>query len=119
MRERIEINLNRFPPASGVPSMFFTCSRDGRAVPLLIVGFGVVSIFASSLSAQTTPSASPPAPKLEASPKAEAELPAARSIIDRHIKAVGGREAILSHTSHHATGTFSVPAQGLVGTVEI
>jgi len=61
-----------------------------------------------------------PAPTPPAAPAAaNAELPSARSIIDRHIKAVGGRDAVLSHTSQHATGTFSVPAQGLVGTVEI
>ena len=33
-------------------------------------------------------------------------LPEAREIINRHIQAVGGREAILSHKSMHATGTL-------------
>ena len=31
-------------------------------------------------------------------------LPDAREIINRHIKAIGGREAILAHKSMHATG---------------
>src|SRR3954471_17045862 len=51
--------------------------------------------------------------------KAPAKLPAAREIIDRHIKAIGGREAGLAHKSMHATGTLSVPASGLNGPVEI
>jgi hypothetical protein len=95
--------------------MFFTRSRDGRAVPVLIVALAAVSVFAAPLSGQAPAAAPPPAAKAEA----PAELPSARSIIDRHIKAIGGRDAVLSHTSQHATGTFSVPAQGLVGTVEI
>ena len=47
------------------------------------------------------------------------ELPDAREIINRHIKAVGGREAILAHKSMHATGTLSVPAQGMSGPMEV
>jgi hypothetical protein len=47
------------------------------------------------------------------------ELPDAREIINRHIKAVGGREAILAHKSMHATGTLSVPASGISGPMEI
>jgi hypothetical protein len=95
--------------------MFFSSSGDGRAVPVLIVALAAVSFGVTPLYAQATAAPPTSAPKAEA----EAELPSARSIIDRHIKAIGGREAVLSHTSQHATGTFSVPAQGLVGTVEI
>jgi hypothetical protein len=47
-----------------------------------------------------------------------AELPAARTIIDRHIQEIGGREAILAQTSTHATGTVSLPAAGLTGKLE-
>lgn len=47
------------------------------------------------------------------------ELPDAREIINRHIKAIGGREAILARKSMHAVGTLSVPAQSLGGPVEI
>jgi hypothetical protein len=93
--------------------MFFTSPRGGRAVPVLIAAFAAVALDAASLNAQA-PATPPPA-----AAKVEAELPSARSIIDRHIKAIGGKDAVLSHTSQHATGTFSVPAQGLVGTVEI
>ena len=47
------------------------------------------------------------------------ELPDARELINRHVKAVGGREAILAHKSMHATGTLSVPASGISGPMEI
>jgi hypothetical protein len=47
------------------------------------------------------------------------ELPDAREIINRHIKAIGGREAVLAHKSMHATGTLSVPASGITGPMEI
>jgi len=54
-----------------------------------------------------------------ARPPAAAELPDARTIVDRHVKAIGGRDAILAHKSMHATGTLSVPASGISGPVEI
>jgi hypothetical protein len=59
-----------------------------------------------------------PAPAPESRTPAKA-LPPAREVIDRHIKAIGGREALLAHTSSHATGTFSVPSAGMTGSVEI
>lgn len=48
-----------------------------------------------------------------------AALPDGREIINRHIKAIGGRDAVLSHKSMHGTGTLSVPAQGISGPIEI
>ncbi len=59
-----------------------------------------------------TPAAKPPA-------QADARLPAAREIIDRHIREVGGRAAILAHSSTHIVGTASMPAAGLSGKMEI
>lgn len=52
-------------------------------------------------------------------PQSAAALPAARALIDGYIKAMGGREAVLAQTSVRATGTFSIPASGLTGTVEV
>lgn len=46
-------------------------------------------------------------------------LPPAESIIARHIKAVGGREAIKAHNSVTAKGTISMPANGISGTLEL
>ena len=47
------------------------------------------------------------------------QLPDAREIINRHITAVGGRDAILARKSMHAVGTITVPAQGLSGPMEL
>ena len=49
---------------------------------------------------------------------ASVKLPAAREIIDRHIRAIGGRDAILAQTSTHLIGTVSMPAAGLSGKME-
>ena len=50
--------------------------------------------------------------------KSSALLPPARQLIDRHIKEIGGRDAILAQTSTHVTGTVSMPAAGVTGTLE-
>lgn len=78
--------------------------------------FSKVAVLAALLSASLyaqAPAARPPAST------AVAELPDARTIVDRHIKAVGGRQAILGHKSMHASGTLSMPANGISGPVEI
>lgn len=46
-------------------------------------------------------------------------LPDAREIIDRHLREIGGREAVLAHKSMHGTGTLSIPASGMTGSLEI
>ncbi len=50
---------------------------------------------------------------------AAAQLPAARSIVDRYIEAIGGRQAVLAQTSFKVIGKFAVPASGLVGDLEV
>ena len=50
---------------------------------------------------------------------AAAALPDGRELIERHIKAVGGREAVLSHKSVYAKGTLSVPKSGISGPMEV
>lgn len=72
----------------------------------------IAALLLASLYAQ----APAPAP---AKPDTATALPDARELINRHIKAIGGREVILSHTSMHATGTLSVPASGMTGEMEI
>jgi len=51
--------------------------------------------------------------------QAPAALPDARDIINKYIKAAGGRDAILAHKSMHGTGTVSIPSQGITGTIEV
>jgi hypothetical protein len=83
---------------------------------------GLLGSSGASLSAQFPPPARPP--KIAAEPSktregAPAKLPSARSILDRHLAAIGGREAVLSHRSTRATGTISMPTAGLTGAIEV
>jgi hypothetical protein len=85
---------------------------------------GVLGMAVASLSAQFPPPARPPkvGPQPTAAKSQEArpaQLPAARAILDRHLAAIGGRQAVLSHKSTHATGTLSMPAAGVTGAVDV
>jgi hypothetical protein len=71
---------------------------------------------AISLTAQTPAPADQAAPRVA---KPAAKLPAARDVIERHVKAIGGREAVLSHTSTKASGTIEVKSVGLTGSLEV
>jgi hypothetical protein len=50
---------------------------------------------------------------------AQDALPAAEEIIDRHVQAIGGRDAVLRHASSRVTGTFAMPAAGIEGTLVV
>lgn len=50
---------------------------------------------------------------------AEEPLPAAADLFDRHIQAMGGEEVIRANTTSHATGTLTIPLQGLTASLEI
>ncbi len=77
-------------------------SRLGRAVSR--------SLFAAALAALTA-AASAVVPAQEA-------LPPARTILDRHIAAIGGREALMAHSSIRMVGTLAFPANGISGSLE-
>ena len=104
-------------------------ARLGSAVPVHRVVSGLVAaalftVASGGVFAQATQTAPPAKPQTDkpaqVAPTAPAEkLPAGTEIIDRHIKAIGGREAVLSHSSSRATGTFGVPAAGINGSVEV
>ena len=89
------------------------------------VALPVVALFLMSLGPAVLAQAPQPAPRPRpatppaAKPAAPAALPAARTIIDRHITAVGGRKAIMARNSMHATGTVSIASQGMTGPVEV
>ena len=82
--------------------MLFSVQRLGHACIA-----GAVLAFVTPLAAQQS-----------AAPKPAEKLPSGREVIDRYVKAIGGREAVLSHKSMHTTGTYSVPSAGMVGTME-
>ena len=50
--------------------------------------------------------------------EAAARLPPAREVIDRYIREIGGRDAILAQTSTHIIGTVALPAAGISGEME-
>lgn len=52
-------------------------------------------------------------------PATPGALPDARTIIDRHIEAIGGRDAVMAHSSRHVTGTLAMPSAGLTGSFEV
>jgi hypothetical protein len=100
--------------------------RLGDALLVNRVTPGFVAVLFSlnaGLAAQTPQTATPPKPAGEkpqdTAARATEKLPAATEIIERHIKAIGGRDAVLSHSSWRASGTFGVPAAGISGTAEM
>src|SRR5215203_3893997 len=56
-------------------------------------------------------------PKVDAKPAAAA-LPSVDEILDKYVKAIGGKEAYEKVTSRFMKGTFEMPAMGMSGTVE-
>ena len=88
------------------------------AAPALVSGQAPAPTQAPAPKPTQAPAPKPSAPSVKA-PDVAAKLPSARSIIDRHIAAIGGRKAILSHSSSHATGTMAVPRRGMTGTLDI
>jgi len=69
-----------------------------------------------------TPEAAAPAPEPAPAPAVEAAapaLPAAADLYDRMIELMGGRAAFEAYTSSKATGTFSMPSQGIEGSLEV
>jgi zinc protease len=46
-------------------------------------------------------------------------VPAARQLLDRHVKEIGGAEVYKSIKTMHARGTLSMPAQQISGSIEI
>ncbi len=77
----------------------------------------VFSIFASlPVLAQEKPKADP---KPAADAKPAVAVPTVDEILDKYVKAVGGQEAILKHTSRSMKGTFDIEAMSLSGPLEL
>ncbi len=47
------------------------------------------------------------------------DLPSASEVIAKFVKALGGEKALRRHTSSYTTGEFSMPSQGVKGTLEV
>ena len=72
-----------------------------------ITTFALLSWVASAAGAPPQPTAS------------TARLPAAAEVIAKSVKAIGGREAILKHSSAHLKGTWAIQAQSANGEFEM
>jgi hypothetical protein len=124
------------PPAvefSFMRNVYFGCGHAASRW-FFVAAFATLVTVGSSQAAQTGQPAAPPkqapsAPKpapagAKPSPAAKekvaerADLPSARSIIDRYVKAIGGRAAILAHTSSHATGTITMSGAEITGVLD-
>jgi hypothetical protein len=102
---------------------------------LAVAGLAALVVGGPALSAQVQPAPAaprqaPPSPRPAPAPPATktpvqspagstASLPSAKSIIDRHVEAIGGRKAVLAHTSSHATGSMTVTGSGITGVLDI
>ena len=69
----------------------------------------IAALFVAPMYAQA-PATTPPAVE---------KLPEARAIIDRHVKEIGGRQALLGYKSMHTTATLTMPGAGITGPMEI
>jgi hypothetical protein len=96
----------------------------GAAAVALVSALSPVVLSGQAPQTPQTPRApqAPPAPKpaQPRQPAANAEaLPSARTVIDRHLEAIGGRKAVLGHSSTHASGTMSMASSGVSGTIDV
>ena len=60
-----------------------------------------------------------PAGRAQQPSDAGSGLPAADEVVARYVTAIGGADALRAVQSIHASGTFSVPAQGIVAAFEL
>jgi hypothetical protein len=89
--------------------------RAGRALSLVVTRSAALALASALAAAPAVHAGQAPAAKTEKA----AALPSARSIVDRHVQAIGGRKAILAHTSLHATGTMTVAGSGITGVLHV
>jgi len=66
--------------------------------------------------AQKPDSSKPPTPKDVPS---AVKLPTAKEVLEKYVKALGGRDALQKHKSRYQTGTLEFSPMGLKGTVEV
>src|SRR3990172_163107 len=91
----------------------------GRAFPSAVAAtLAAAVLVAGHVSAAGQATETRPRPAAQAA-EAKISLPSARSVIDKHVNAVGGRKAVLGHRSSHATGTIESTGSGMSGTFEI
>ena len=106
--------------------MFQDCSWRGFALPAgrILRPASSAILVCAALSAGVSAQLPVPAPQPKTAvevdkPAVLGTLPSARSVVDRHLAAIGGRAAVLAHSSTAAKGTLSMPKPGITGKLEI
>lgn len=84
-------------------------------VPVFVCAVLCGSLATAGLRAQGAAAQTPAAAKAPAA----AGLPDAKTILDRHIDAIGGRAAIKARSSTKATGIVKIASNGMTGTLEV
>jgi hypothetical protein len=81
-----------------------------------ILGSALVVVFLVTLGFTQKPdSSATPVAKPVSNP---AKLPSAKEVVDKYVKAIGGRDALLKHKSRVETGTMELSPMGVKGTFE-
>lgn len=81
-----------------------------RARALVITNCLILTMAVSATAAQQ--------PSQPATRSAD-DLPSVSEILGKFVKAMGGEKALRRHTSSYTTGAFSIPSQGMNGTLEV
>jgi hypothetical protein len=82
----------------------------------LILAFSMLA--AVAIAAQDKPKADAPKPEAAKADAKPAALPSADEILEKYVKAIGGKEAIEKITSRSSKGSFEIEAMNLTGTIE-
>jgi hypothetical protein len=80
---------------------------------------GTTTTTSTTTTSTTTTTASAPSTQAQTSTAASSSLPSGRAIIDRYVQAIGGRDAVLRHTTIRSMGTFEMPAAGVKGDLTV
>jgi zinc protease len=75
----------------------------------------VIALFVTAGFSQKPDSSAAPVAKPVSNP---VKLPAAKEVVDKYVKAIGGRDALLKHKSRYQTGTIELSPMGVKGTIE-
>jgi hypothetical protein len=77
-------------------------------------------VSSAPLRAAEPQASKPKAGENSSTPSSKQEkLPTAQEILDRYAQAIGGKAAFQKHKSQHASGTVSMPAQGMNGRMDV
>jgi hypothetical protein len=91
-------------------------SRLLRSAPSALLLGGLLAA-SPALGQDKVPAAPAPVAPAATPPAAAAALPDAKSIIEKSVAVIGGRELWMKRTSMEMTGTIEMPAQGIKGTI--